>query len=144
MIRWGFLASSLSLLIIPLAGSLPALLLAVGLLSACTWVLIPAITSLTSTKADISQGVAVGLSNFFISLSRIFGPTLGGLVFDLHWNMPFAVGALLMGAAFAVSRDQEKSGGREPERGSGQRSSSWIIGGVFSVQAVRKIAISCR
>ncbi len=111
VIRWGFLASAVSLLVIPLAGSLPAFLLAVGLLSACTSVPIPAITSLTSNKAAISQGAAMGLSNSFVSLGRIFGPALGGLVFDLNWILPFAVGALVMGVGFAISRERVKPRG---------------------------------
>jgi DHA1 family multidrug resistance protein-like MFS transporter len=51
---------------------------------------------LTSKRATLSQGVTMGLSNSFISLGRIFGPLLGGLVFDLHWGLPFLCGALVM------------------------------------------------
>jgi DHA1 family multidrug resistance protein-like MFS transporter len=72
------------------------LLLSIGLFSLFNAVLIPAIISLTSKDTTLSQGVTMGLSNSFISLGRIVGPLLGGLVFDLHWGLPFLSGALIM------------------------------------------------
>ena len=109
VIRWGFLASGLGLLSIPLAGSFPALLLLIGLFSAWTSVLIPSITSLTSKRSTISQGAAMGLSNSFVSLGRIFGPMIGGLVFDLNLNLPFVVGGLIMGIGMFIYPEKEEA-----------------------------------
>ncbi len=116
VIRWGFLTSAVCLLFTPLAGNFLEILLAVGLISACSSVLIPSITSLTSKRSTISQGVAMGLSNSFVSLGRIFGPLIGGLAFDLSWNLPFAAGALVMGIGFVFSSaGQDKKEGTTRE-----------------------------
>ena len=45
----------------------------------------------------------MGMSNAFISLGRIFGPMLGGLVFDLHWGLPFVFGSFVMLIGYFVS-----------------------------------------
>jgi MFS family permease len=47
--------------------------------------------------------VTMGLSNAFGSLGRIFGPPLGGVVFDLDWRLPFIGAAATMAAGFLVS-----------------------------------------
>lgn len=96
VIKLGFLLSGLSLLPVTVADRYAPLLLSIGFFSLWNAVLIPAITSLTSKRATLSQGVTMGLSNSFISLGRIFGPLLGGLAFDLHWGLPFLCGALVM------------------------------------------------
>jgi DHA1 family multidrug resistance protein-like MFS transporter len=95
-IKIGFLLSGIGLLMVMPADTYVLLLLAIGFFSLCNAVLIPAITSLTSKRATLSQGVTMGLSNSFVSLGRIFGPLLGGVVFDLHWSLPFWSGALVM------------------------------------------------
>jgi DHA1 family multidrug resistance protein-like MFS transporter len=110
VIRFGFLLSGASLLAIPLAGTFPTLLLTIGLFSLCNALLIPAITSLTSKRATMDHGVTMGLSNSFISLGRIFGPSLGGFAFDLHWALPFVGGALIMVAGFFM----HATGGKKP------------------------------
>jgi DHA1 family multidrug resistance protein-like MFS transporter len=75
----------------------------IGFFSLCNALLIPAITSLTSKRTTLSQGGTMGLSNSFISLGRIFGPLLGGVVFDLNWGLPFVSGSVGMLIGFFVS-----------------------------------------
>jgi DHA1 family multidrug resistance protein-like MFS transporter len=96
VIKFGFLLSAISMLSIMLADRYALLLISIGLFSLFNAVLIPAIMSLTSKGTTLSQGVTMGLSNSFISLGRIVGPLLGGLVFDVHWGLPFWSGALIM------------------------------------------------
>jgi len=62
-----------------------------------------ALTSLTSQRADTGQGVAMGLSNSFMSLGRIVGPLLAGVLFDLDVRLPYLVGAAAMAVGFGVS-----------------------------------------
>jgi DHA1 family multidrug resistance protein-like MFS transporter len=103
LIKAGFLLSAVSLLGVMMAGSYALLLLAIAFFSLCSAVLIPVITSLTSKQTAMNQGVTMGLNNSFVSLGRIFGPLLGGLVFDFHWGLPFLGGALVMLAGFLAS-----------------------------------------
>ena len=103
MIKAGFLLSGVCLLGVMLADRYAFLLLAIAFFSLFSAVLIPTITSLTSKRTTMSQGVTMGLNNSFISLGRIAGPLLGGFVFDFHWGLPFAGGALFMLAGLLVS-----------------------------------------
>jgi DHA1 family multidrug resistance protein-like MFS transporter len=103
VIKIGFLLSSIGLLAVSLADRYGLLLLSVGFFSLSNALLIPAITSLTSKRATLSQGVTMGLSNSFVSLGRIFGPALGGLVFDLNWALPFLSGSMVLLLGFLWS-----------------------------------------
>jgi DHA1 family multidrug resistance protein-like MFS transporter len=103
VIQLGFPLSALGLIFIMLAPHFGSLLAALGFFSLANALLIPAITSQTSKHAQMPQGIAMGLSNSFISLGRIFGPVLGGWVFDLDWKLPFIFGAIFMLVGFFVS-----------------------------------------
>jgi DHA1 family multidrug resistance protein-like MFS transporter len=63
----------------------------------------PGVSSLTSKRADIGQGTAMGLSNAFMSLGRIVGPIWAGKVLDLNLNYPFLTGSAIMLFAFIAS-----------------------------------------
>jgi DHA1 family multidrug resistance protein-like MFS transporter len=103
VIKAGFLLSAVSLLTVMLANQYLPLLVTIGFFSLANALLIPSITSLTSKRATLDQGVTMGLSNSFVSLGRIFGPTLGGLGFDLHWGFPFVAASAVMLIGFLVS-----------------------------------------
>jgi DHA1 family multidrug resistance protein-like MFS transporter len=45
----------------------------------------------------------MGLSNSFVSLGRIVGPVLGGLVLDINLSLPYISGAVIMLGGFAFS-----------------------------------------
>ena len=45
----------------------------------------------------------MGLSNSFVSLGRIVGPILGGMVLDINLNLPYISGAGFMLLGFVVS-----------------------------------------
>lgn len=102
VIKAGFMLSGISLLTVLLADTFPLMLLTIGLFSLCNAVLAPAIFSLTSKRATLNQGITMGLSNSFVSLGRIVGPPIGGFSFDLHWSLPFILGALFMASGFFV------------------------------------------
>jgi DHA1 family multidrug resistance protein-like MFS transporter len=103
VVKWGFALSAASLLAVTWANSYMVLLVTIGLFALTSSPLIPAITSLTSKRAVLSQGVTMGLSNSFISLGRIIGPLLGGIVFDVNLGLPFVSGAALMLAGYLAA-----------------------------------------
>lgn len=104
VVEAGFLSSAGSLVIVLIADSYLVLLLTIGMFALCSAPLIPAVTSLTSKHAGASQGVTMGVSNSFISLGRIAGPLLGGIVFDIDLSLPFAVGSVVMLLGYVVAR----------------------------------------
>ena len=63
----------------------------------------PGVASLTSKRADIGQGAAMGLSNAFMALGRIAGPLWAGNALDMNLSYPFVTGATIMLVAFGAS-----------------------------------------
>jgi DHA1 family multidrug resistance protein-like MFS transporter len=109
--RWGeppvikisMLGSAFALVLIAWAGSYWTLMIAIGLFVFMTAILTPAISSLTSKRVETQQGMAMGLSNSFMSLGRIAGPLLAGFALDLNLILPFISGAVIMLIGFFFS-----------------------------------------
>jgi MFS transporter, DHA1 family, multidrug resistance protein len=109
--RWGepiviqcaLLAGAVTFGFLLLARSFPAVLLTAGLFILITAFLRPAIHSLTSQRATVGQGAAMGLSNSFVSLGRVVGPLWAGFAFDLHTSLPYLSGAVILLLIFVLS-----------------------------------------
>ena len=57
----------------------------------------PAISSLISqTAGKFEQGQVLGMNQSFGSLARVIGPILGGVLYDLHFGLPYVGGACIM------------------------------------------------
>jgi len=103
VIRGGLLATTAGFGWMLLADSYWMILLATAFFGLATALQIPALTSLTSRRATLPQGIVMGLSNSFVSLGRIFGPLLAGFLFDVNIRLPYAGGIAVMGLGFVVS-----------------------------------------
>ena len=65
----------------------------------------PSISSLISqTSSPKEQGQAMGLNQSFASLARVIGPVLGGFLYNMQYTLPYIGGAVLMVAAYWVSK----------------------------------------
>ncbi|WP_339280132.1 MFS transporter [Lysinibacillus sp. FSL P2-0066] len=64
----------------------------------------PAVTSYLSKIAGNGQGFVGGMNSMFTSLGNIFGPILGGVLFDINLNYPyyFATIVLVLGVILAL------------------------------------------
>lgn len=64
----------------------------------------PAVTSYLSKIAGNEQGFVGGMNSMFTSLGNIFGPILGGVLFDVNLNYPyyFATIVLVLGVILAL------------------------------------------
>ncbi len=114
VIKAGLLATAVSFGLMLLAENMAAILLTTALFGLVVSLQVPALSSLTSRRASVPQGIAMGLSNSFVSLGRIIGPLLGGVVFDLNIFLPYLSGAAIMGIGFVVSSwSMRKSGQRD-------------------------------
>jgi DHA1 family multidrug resistance protein-like MFS transporter len=121
--RWGdevviqgaLLASALGFGLMLLASNTFTILLTTAFFGLAIALQIPALTSLTSKHATIPQGIAMGLSNSFVSLGRIVGPLVGGFIFDINFLLPYVGGAVVMGVGFIFSLFRLRGGmiGRE-------------------------------
>jgi DHA1 family multidrug resistance protein-like MFS transporter len=109
--RWGeapiikvsLAASAVAFVILLLASTYPAVLLATGVFILSKTMLRTVIISLASKRATAGQGATMGLSNSFMNLGRIVGPIWAGFVFDLDVNYPYLSGAAIMFVGFLIS-----------------------------------------
>jgi len=64
----------------------------------------PAITSYLSKIAGNEQGFVGGMNSTFTSIGNIFGPIIGGVLFDINFNYPyyFAAIVLIIGTIIAL------------------------------------------
>ena len=124
--RWGeaviikssMLASSVGFVVLLLANSYLAVLLATGLFILSKTLLRTALLSLASRRAIVGQGAVMGLGNSFINLGRIAGPIWAGFIFDVNTSYPYLSGAVIMLIGFLVSLVWVSQRGRRtaPER----------------------------
>jgi DHA1 family multidrug resistance protein-like MFS transporter len=109
--RWGeprviqgaLLAGTLAFLLLLLARTYLAVLFTAGLFVLITAFFRPAVHSLTSQRATVGQGAAMGLSNSFVSLGRVVGPLWAGAVFDLNPDFPYLSGVAILFIVFLLS-----------------------------------------
>lgn len=100
---YGFLFGAASMGCMILANGLVMVLIFTAILAIAISLQSTALMSLTSRQATTEQGVTMGLSNSFVSLGRIVGPILGGVLLDMHLNLPFAGAAGMLLIAFLLS-----------------------------------------
>jgi DHA1 family multidrug resistance protein-like MFS transporter len=103
VIRAALLAGAGTFLLLLLAKSQLAVLLTTGLFVLITAFFRPAVHSLTSQRATVGQGAAMGLSNAFVSMGRIVGPIWAGAIYDLNSSYPYLSGAIILSIVFALS-----------------------------------------
>lgn len=72
----------------------------------------PAVTSYLSKIAGNEQGFVGGMNSMFTSIGNVFGPIVGGILFDINLNYPyyFAAFVLLAGIAVAMVWKEPKTG----------------------------------
>jgi len=109
--RWGerhiiqvsLILSAISFVLLLQARIFYEVLLTVSLFVLASSLLRPAVSSLISKRTTIAQGKAMGLSNSFMSLGRIFGPACAGFLFDIKMSYPFICCAIIMLISFFIS-----------------------------------------
>jgi len=103
VIKAGLLVTAVSFGLMLWANTFLTVILTTAFFALTVSIQSPALLSLTSRRATVPQGIAMGLSNSFVSLGRIVGPILGGLVLDINLNLPYLSGAVIMLVGFAFS-----------------------------------------
>ena len=99
------LVVAIGLALVPIAPSVPMLMLACGLLALGMGFHSPSITALISRRAHAdTQGGVLGLSQSLASLARVIGPAWGGWLYDRYGTVaPYVSASGLMALAFVVS-----------------------------------------
>jgi len=100
----GLVLIALGLLVLPFAREVPALVLALTLLSLGMGAMQPTLNSLISRRAPPErQGEVMGVAQSVGALSRVLGPIIAGALFSgLGPSSPFLWGAVLVALAVLV------------------------------------------
>lgn len=102
LIKASLLATAVGFFLMLSAFNLVTVMLTVGFFVVSDSVLRPAVSALTSKRADMGQGVAMGLNNSFMSLGRIAGPLWAGFMFDVNVRFPYMTGGVVMFIGFLL------------------------------------------
>ncbi|WP_312098356.1 MFS transporter [Niallia sp.] len=63
----------------------------------------PAVTSYLSKIAGNEQGFVGGMNSMFTSIGNVFGPIIGGILFDIDLNYPFYFAAVFLAIGIALT-----------------------------------------
>jgi len=104
VIRWSLVVSTILVVLMTVVSSYFSILLTTFVLFVGFDLMRPAITSYLSKIAGNEQGFVGGMNSTFTSIGTIFGPIIGGELFDIDLNYPyyFAAIALLLGTVLAL------------------------------------------
>jgi DHA1 family multidrug resistance protein-like MFS transporter len=103
VIRGSLILGAVGFILLLLANTYGAVLVTTGVFTCSITFLRPAIHSLTSKRTISGQGVSMGLSNSFVSLGRVAGPIVAGIIFDVNPSYPYLIGALILSGVFLMS-----------------------------------------
>ena len=105
MIQVGLISSAIGFLALVLTYNMASVLIVMALMGLGNAAMRPAINSLVSKRtAPDAQGSILGVVNSYNSLGRIFGPVIGGVIFDaLGFQWPYITGAVIFTLALALS-----------------------------------------
>lgn len=100
----GLASLLLGLLLLPFAGDVPRLVVALSALALGMGAMQPSLNSLISRRAGAEeQGEIMGVAQSVGSLSRVLGPIIAGSLFGaLGRDSPFLLGAALVGGALLI------------------------------------------
>jgi len=103
VIKISLIASALGFFFMILAKTTIPIYLTVGFFVLSNAMLRPAIQSIISKEAKSGQGIAMGLTNSYMSLGRIIGPIWAGTMIDINVIFPYLSGAFVFLFLFFAS-----------------------------------------
>ncbi len=103
VIKISLLAAALGFVLLLRADTYLTVVLTTGFFVFAVTFLRPSIHSLTSQRAVIGQGAALGMSNSFVSLGRIAGALYAGSLFDVGMDYPYLSGIVVLLICFLLS-----------------------------------------
>lgn len=104
LIRWMLLFSALLVFAMTLVNSYWMVMLVTFTVFIGFDLIRPAVTTYLSRIAGNDQGFVGGMNSFFTSLANVFGPIIGGILFDIDINYPyyFATVFIIVGLVIAI------------------------------------------
>ena len=103
LIRYSLLVSTILVFIMTLVTSYWSILLVTMVVFIGFDLMRPAVTTYLSRIAGNEQGFAGGMNSMFTSIGNIFGPIIGGILFDIDLNYPFYFATIVLGVGIALT-----------------------------------------
>lgn len=100
----GIIISAGGLLLILLSSDTVSMMMYTAVFSFGNSLLRPSISTLISKEAGSAQGASIGKMQSFDSLGRIIGPVLGGVAYDISYNLPNILGAAILLAIYVLAK----------------------------------------
>jgi len=97
LLPWAFLVMAAGTALLPYSTSYYLLLFGVGMISAASGILIPALAYLVSLVAGVQQGAVLGVQTAAANLGQAAGSAAAGWLFGVFVGAPFWVTAGLLG-----------------------------------------------
>lgn len=96
IVRWSLLFSTIIVFAMTLVNTYWAIMAVTFTVFIGFDLIRPAVTTYLSRIAGNDQGFVGGMNSFFTSLANVFGPVLGGMMFDIDINYPFYFSAVVI------------------------------------------------
>lgn len=111
VIRYSLIFSTIFVFVMTVVNSYMAILITTFLVFVGFDLIRPAVTAYLSKIAGNEQGFVGGMNSMFTSLANIFGPIIGGKLFDIDLNYPyyFATIVLALGVVLTLFWKKPKS-----------------------------------
>ncbi|MDD7794261.1 MFS transporter [Clostridium sp. 'White wine YQ'] len=110
LIRFSLLMTSIALLLMIVKVNFIYLLAVSSLFFTFNSFLRPTVNTLLSNEAKSDeQGFVSGLNTTYTSMGNIIGPIMAGNLFDINFNLPYVLGALILfGTIFLTKKDKDE------------------------------------
>jgi DHA1 family multidrug resistance protein-like MFS transporter len=116
LIRWCLIISAVLAFLMTVVTSYLTILLTTFVLFVGFDLIRPGITTYLSKIAGNEQGFIGGMNSMFTSLGNIFGPIVGGVLFDMNINYPYYFAALVLVVGFILALFWKKPAGERNNR----------------------------
>jgi DHA1 family multidrug resistance protein-like MFS transporter len=103
VINVSLFGNSIGFILILLADSYITMIISISVFILFNALLKPSALAFVSKHSEVGQGMAMGLTESYMSLGRITGPIWPGVMFDVNMNYPFVSGSVFFILMFIVS-----------------------------------------
>ncbi|MDQ0427519.1 DHA1 family multidrug resistance protein-like MFS transporter [Planomicrobium stackebrandtii] len=103
LIRYSLLVSTVLVFAMTIVTSYWSILLVTMVVFVGFDLMRPAVTTYLSRIAGNEQGFAGGMNSMFTSIGNIFGPIIGGILFDIDSNYPFYFATVVLAVGIALT-----------------------------------------
>ena len=103
LIRYSLILSTILVFLITIVNSYFTILLVTITVFLGFDLMRPAVTTYLSRIAGNEQGFVGGMNSMFTSIGNVFGPIIGGMLFDIDLNYPFYFATALLAAGIGLT-----------------------------------------